>query len=588
MSLEFELDCAGFDKSKHNELATDNNHHTAAEYEDEMKEQEESEEDIDDGEHTGEMELEEDRYQIQIESAKQKEQIAHWQELCQESATKMSSYEFDLEQLRQQNETYESQLDVFLQRNDCLQAELAEWKSKYNQAQQELSSAKEENFALKRELTNLQISYEQDVKQIKNENKLILNGSAPNDDYLNQELQAYMKQYLQIKKENKAYLDQLTQLNEQCREAATKYEDLKNMQIDLQKELNQFKSKATELTEVNAKQVEDIQFYVNENALLRQTLSELQQQTKSQEDEHGNQAIEISYPPSMVRTRTTRWRTRSASQVSAVSCAESVESPVMNCDGNDELKFMYEDLYQDDLSDETSGRTDEHQFYDLFEALNDHLHAMSEYVRVIQNIKSMHKPRSSVSAKLVRGSSLRLGVTPPMHVKGEHVARSAYECDENKMTESEWVSNSDVEIDDEEEEEHAKELATRASASRSASLVDRECFQEAEVLLDAIDANEEEELIASVALRIHQSKECVNELHKQQMVMMATERTKYSDLDTAYQHYRIQTKRKIKQLTKDMYQREYKKYGGYREIAWDLVGNMGSYTKDAIIYKLTH
>ena len=47
------------------------------------------------------------------------------------------------------------------------------------------------------------------------------------------------------------------------------------------------------------------------------------------------------------------------------------------------------------------------------------------------------------------------------------------------------------------------------------------------------------------------------------MVMMDEQKTKYEDLDATYNHHKIQTARRIKQLTKDMYTTQYKKCNSF-------------------------
>merc|ERR1712130_98303 len=118
--------------------------------------------------------------------------------------------------------------------------------------------------------------------------------------------------------------------------------------------------------------------------------------------------------------------------------------------------------------------------------------------------------------------------------------------------------------------------------------VDNGKKEEAETMSNVLDCNDDQEILRRINDIVHDSKKCVAEMSKEQRMMVNEERQKYECLDSTFKCYQNKTEQRIKTLTKEIYEMQYKKPKGYGDIAWGMFGSVGTYTKDAIVYKLTH
>ena len=290
MSLEVELDCDGLLSKHEDQIVFDteeSNSHSIlrnAEHftEDDNKDSEEEEEDEEDEEEEEETDNDSENrsrrksinVNINTNLIKQRELMQHLEELKQEFSSRINILESNLESVSRERDSFESKANALKQQNQYLQDNANECKNKYNQTKKALESANEEILDLKTELVNLQLLYEEEINMVKTENtiKFSLEDETNENSPINQKLQEYMKENLEIRKENKKYLNQLKQINDKCRESNIKYNDLHNIQIDLQNELNASKSRCAELNDIVHEYFSEIQSLENQNADLKQTV----------------------------------------------------------------------------------------------------------------------------------------------------------------------------------------------------------------------------------------------------------------------------------------------------------------------------
>lgn len=239
-------------------------------------------------------------------------------------------------------------------------------------------------------------------------------------------------------------------------------------------------------------------------------MSEIQN-AKGLYDEDGN-AIEITYAPDSKPRG--RFRTRSYSQISQVSYNDSVcNSPIVSCllNGDHNSNFHYAlnakiDLYADGSSDDDKSdqiiddKSDQmEKFYDLYEAMNDYLYQMSECVQSIKTIKLLHKKRTSLGLE-ARTSSFNLS---NKHRISTDLATD--QDDDDKKDEEEIKVNS----------KQSKNKATNNNEDEEETDDDDEI--QTETLMKILDTNEEECQLAKLHEIITESKECIQELNKQQV-----------------------------------------------------------------------
>eukprot|EP01084_Bolivina_argentea_P316714 549059_1 len=98
--------------------------------------------------------------------------------------------------------------------------------------------------------------------------------------------------------------------------------------------------------------------------------------------------------------------------------------------------------------------------------------------------------------------------------------------------------------------------------------------------------NEEKEQLVQIQNAVEQLKGCLSEMHNEHIIIMEDEKRKYDKLEKTYKNYQMDVKINMQQLTRDIYDKEYKKYNGYKDMVHEMIGNAGSYTKDAIIHYL--
>eukprot|EP00485_Elphidium_margaritaceum_P001795 CAMPEP_0202696042 /NCGR_PEP_ID=MMETSP1385-20130828/9422_1 /ASSEMBLY_ACC=CAM_ASM_000861 /TAXON_ID=933848 /ORGANISM="Elphidium margaritaceum" /LENGTH=595 /DNA_ID=CAMNT_0049352139 /DNA_START=41 /DNA_END=1828 /DNA_ORIENTATION=- len=503
-----------------------------------------------------------------LDVIKQNELIQHLKELKQEYGTRIYDLDSTIQHLTRINDGYEDKIVVLQQQNEYLTDAAHQWKTRYDETNTMLIDAKQEILNLKTEVLNLQISYEQDIKQMHSnvaDNFIAAEAAADKSERSashSKQLRQYQRESLQLKRDNKTYLTQLQQMSDQCRQQRAKCEALSNIQNDLQNELNVARGRNTELNAMVREYFVEVTSLEQQNSMLKQTLNEIQQQTKDGlYDEDGN-AVKISYAPDTSRS-VKKWRTRSTSQFSTTSYNDSDgNSPVLGTNNVDKMDNddIYAESVDDDMfvfpyDDDDDAKSDQLDiFYDLFQALNDYLQEMNECVEVMQRVQLLYRKHGKTGKRASRSHITTDFQTPE---KSAGAPRTRLNSDDNKTPDG--------------------------------TPADRNSDDEYENMMKVMDVDEEHEALKQMNLVLHQSKECVLELHKQQKMVIDAERMRYHDLEVAHNHFKVQSTRKIKLLTKEMiYSTEYKKYGGYSQICWEMVENMGAYTKEAIIYKLTH
>eukprot|EP00486_Rosalina_sp_Unknown_P004648 CAMPEP_0201570384 /NCGR_PEP_ID=MMETSP0190_2-20130828/12616_1 /ASSEMBLY_ACC=CAM_ASM_000263 /TAXON_ID=37353 /ORGANISM="Rosalina sp." /LENGTH=257 /DNA_ID=CAMNT_0047993863 /DNA_START=1022 /DNA_END=1795 /DNA_ORIENTATION=- len=250
------------------------------------------------------------------------------------------------------------------------------------------------------------------------------------------------------------------------------------------------------------------------------------------------------------------------------------------------------DLYDIDRSDNSKNsdgfsvdaKSDEmEKFYDLYEAMNDYLEQMQECVQSIKTIQLLKNRKNKSSSDMARASSFHL-------LSAQDSKKSVEVENKNKITNGDDDRKSEDGHDDDDGDNDERRRGENRDRAVDEDEMDDDEEDDifTETLMNVLETNDDEIQLTKLHELIQESKDCVTELNKQQMVMMDEETKKYEDLDAAYKHHQIKAARQIKQLTKDMYSTRYKKYGGYRQIGWEMVSNVGTYTKDAIVHKLTH
>lgn len=457
-----------------------------------------------------------------LDMIKQRELMQHLEELRREFASRINILESNLDSMTREKETFESKVIALQQEKQYLQENATECNRKYNQCRIALQSANEEVLDLKTELINLQLLYEEEIKMVNNENTLKFNLNDINNENnpINRELQQYMKENLEIRKENKKYLDQLKQINDKYRESNTKYNDLNNIQIDLQNELNLAKSRCGEFEDIQHELLSQIQILENQNADLKQTLSEIKENHENLFDKDGN-AIEIDYAPT-ISTRggaggKRHFRARSYSQVSQVSYNDSVcNSPVVNPSYECNIEYDF-DLYaavpDSNMSKGSDGlsitdKSDEmEKFYDLYEAMNDYLEQMQECVHSIKTIQLLKHKKQRSTSDLARASSFHLLSNQATKKSIDEDRKSIDDDDEDtQQQEQQGENNNDNNTTDDRIEYEPEE-----------SMDDDEEDGFAETLLGVLDTNDDEMQLSQLLDLIQDSKECVLDLNKQQV-----------------------------------------------------------------------
>merc|ERR1712228_844899 len=318
--------------------------------------------------------------------------------------------------------------------------------------------------------------------------------------------------------------------NQQNRESELKCNALSNNQMCLQRDLNESKSRITELESL-------LNDYVLENKYLENHISELKQsltQNISFDSDVG--VVPVSYAP---ESKPKLLRVRSNSAVSVMSFTDSaINSPVVNRNYNASFYQFYNTPSPTPKPFSLYHTNEEEAEDDLYQIMNGHLFEIEECVQKLYKLKQI-KPKTRMSkARLSSFSLLDLSKD-----------RKSVEEDDD---------------DDQKEEE-----------------------VEIESISNVLDKNEEKQQLFAIDDIVEKAKKCVSEIHQQQIFMLNEERKQFDALHSAYTRYQKLSALRIKRLTKDTYRLKYRKYNGCREILLEAIGNAGTYTKDAIVHRLT-
>eukprot|EP01084_Bolivina_argentea_P223463 378089_1 len=156
-----------------------------------------------------------------LELIQKKEELVQYlrdneNELREEYSDKIQRLESSIARMTDENESYESQIRSFKEHNDHLREASTQSQTRYNQTKTSLSNANEEIINLKKELKDLQTLYKNDITQIQSSATLVLQDIVDEDD-IKSTLQQYMAENTFLKKENLRLLNEVRDMNRQCR-----------------------------------------------------------------------------------------------------------------------------------------------------------------------------------------------------------------------------------------------------------------------------------------------------------------------------------------------------------------------------------
>lgn len=501
--------------------------------------------------------VDDDEKEQNMGSFKEKQLLQHLADIEHEYKEKVWALESSLDHATTENDAYESQIAALRQHNEYLREASTEWRTKYNDTKICLLNAKDEIITLKSELSNLRRFYDADVEKIQNQEQILTAVPVSEEDNETaRKLQQRIDENKQIKKENSEYLKQLKAMNQQQKECELKYNALNGIHMSLQHDFEETKAQNSDLEAILNEYALTVKCLDHANADLKQTVCcvyvytrmytaynciQLNERADSRDSlELDSAAVPVSYGPEISKSNRLLLRVNSFSYAKSLTASPSVS----NCNFTGSfyqylpsptpLKLEFED---DTIAfDKVDNQQHVDKYHELYKAVNENLFDIEECVQKIYKLK--------------RGNGGNF----------DRARRTSFKLME--------LSKERKSVDDEDEDEIEKEV-------------------EVETISKVLDKNEEEEQLLTIDDIVEKVKTCVFELNQQKIVLMNEERKRFDSLYSTFTAYQKQTAMRIKRLTKDTYRLKYKKYNGCREIVLEALGNAGTYTKDAIIHRLT-